>query len=106
MRLTVKLLVNITRLLAFVCFFSSSTYLHTAPKNPVAMYGEPKYSKGFSHFEYANPQAPKGGQLRMHTIVSFHSFKNFVSRAQAAIGTRYLYEILTVDTQDKLYAHN
>lgn|SRR5699024_6834322 len=101
MRLTVKLLVNITRLLAFVCFFSSSAYLHAAPKNAVAMYGEPKYSKGFSHFEYANPQAPKGGQLRMHTIGSFDSFNSFVARGQAAIGTRYLYDTLTVASQDE-----
>lgn len=101
MRLTVKLLVNITRLLAFICFFSSSAYLHAAPKNAVAMYGEPKYSKGFSHFEYANPQAPKGGQLRMHTIGSFDSFNSFVARGQAAIGTRYLYDTLTVASQDE-----
>lgn len=101
MRLTVKLLVNITRLLAFICFFSSSAYLHAAPKNAVAMYGEPKYSEGFSHFEYANPQAPKGGQLRMHTIGSFDSFNSFVARGQAAIGTRYLYDTLTVASQDE-----
>lgn len=96
-----KLLVNITRLLAFICFFSSSAYLHAAPQNAVAMYGEPKYSEGFSHFEYANPQAPKGGQLRMHTIGSFDSFNSFVARGQAAIGTRYLYDTLTVASQDE-----
>ena len=33
-----------------------------------AIIGEPKYAAGFSHFDYVNPQAPKGGTLTLAAI--------------------------------------
>ncbi len=30
-----------------------------------SVWGEFKYQPGFTHFDYVNPQAPKGGELRM-----------------------------------------
>lgn len=30
-----------------------------------ALWGQPQYPAGFSHFSYVNPQAPKGGELRL-----------------------------------------
>ena len=30
-----------------------------------ALWGDLKYPPGFVHFDYANPQAPKGGELRL-----------------------------------------
>ena len=30
-----------------------------------ALWGDLKYPPGFSHFGYVNPQAPKGGELRL-----------------------------------------
>ena len=30
-----------------------------------ALWGEPLYPPGFAHFAYVNPQAPKGGELRL-----------------------------------------
>ncbi|MBV8626364.1 MAG: ABC transporter substrate-binding protein, partial [Paraburkholderia sp.] len=29
----------------------------------IAQYGEPKYPADFKHFDYVNPDAPKGGTL-------------------------------------------
>ena len=31
----------------------------------IAMHGEPKYGPEFTHFDYVNPQAPKGGRIRL-----------------------------------------
>ena len=31
----------------------------------LAMHGEPKYGADFEHFDYANSQAPKGGQVKL-----------------------------------------
>ncbi|UZE25888.1 extracellular solute-binding protein [Pseudomonas sp. B21-056] len=40
-----------------------------APQHALTVYGEPaRYPEGFSHFVYANPQAPKGGTLRRSAI--------------------------------------
>lgn len=82
-------------------FFTLSA---TAQPNAVAMYGEPKYQENFSHFAYANPHAPKGGILRMHSLGSFDSFNNFVARGQAAAGTHYLYDTLTVASKDEPFS--
>ena len=32
-----------------------------------------KYPAGFSHFDYVNPKAPKGGRVRLATLGSFDS---------------------------------
>jgi microcin C transport system substrate-binding protein len=43
----------------------SATTAQAAPQHALTVYGEPaKYPAGFSHFAYANPQAPKGGIMR------------------------------------------
>ena len=37
----------------------------------IAMHGEPKYPAGFAHFDYVNPEAPKGGAIRLGIQGSF-----------------------------------
>ncbi len=47
------------------------------PVHGLALYGEPKYGPGFTHFAYANPNAPKGGTLTRASIGTFDSFNAF-----------------------------
>lgn len=62
--------------LAFSYIFSStlalllaSSVVIAAPQPYLTVYGEPaKYAAGFTHFDYANPNAPKGGSLRRSAI--------------------------------------
>ena len=43
--------------------------VYASPQHALTVYGEPaKYPANFSHFEYANPLAPKGGSLRRSAI--------------------------------------
>ena len=37
----------------------------------LAMNGQPKYGAEFTHFDYAFPDAPKGGTVRMAAIGTF-----------------------------------
>ncbi|WP_263263766.1 extracellular solute-binding protein [Pseudomonas sp. RIT-PI-S] len=52
----------------FVCCalaLSATACALAAPQQALTVYGEPaKYAPGFEHFDYVNPQAPKGGSLR------------------------------------------
>src|SRR5690554_3616611 len=41
-----------------------------APVHGIAMHGELKYPENFSHFDYVNPDAPKGGTLRMSVVAN------------------------------------
>ena len=34
----------------------------------ISMYGDLKYPAGFTHFQYANPDAHKGGELRGQVV--------------------------------------
>ncbi|MBH1965663.1 MAG: ABC transporter substrate-binding protein [Comamonadaceae bacterium] len=42
-----------------------------------ALWGELKYPAGFTHFEYVNPQAPKGGELRMVSNTRYSTFDKY-----------------------------
>ncbi len=52
----------------------------------IAMHGAPKYAEGFGHFDYVNPNAPQGGQLRLGVAGTFDSLHPFIVRGQAPQG--------------------
>ncbi|MDO5528842.1 MAG: extracellular solute-binding protein [Paracoccus sp. (in: a-proteobacteria)] len=50
------------------------------PSHGIAMYGEPALAADFAHLPYANPDAPKGGAIRMAEPGSFDSLKPWILR--------------------------
>ena len=70
-----------------------------------AAYGEPKYPKDFKHFDYVNPDAPKGGLLRLRNPdrrQSFDKFNYFTIRGNAPAGMGiFMFEPLTVLSADE-----
>lgn len=77
-----------------------------APVHGIAMHGELKYPEGFSHFDYVNPDAPKGGTLRMSVVANgFDSFNPFVIRGVAAAGvSTYVYDTLLESSADEPFS--
>lgn len=69
-----------------------------------ALIGEPAYPTDFQHFDYVNPDAPKGGLLRLSTTGSFDSFNPVVSRGELAAGTTLVFETLMERAQDEVSA--
>ena len=51
----------------------------SAPMHGIALYGQPKYGPDFTHFDYVNPNAPKGGEARFSAIGSFDTFNQVMS---------------------------
>src|SRR5262245_44846143 len=43
----------------------------------IAMYGDLKYQPGFKHFQYVNPEAPKGGDVKMAAFGTFDTLNPF-----------------------------
>ena len=81
------------------------------PSHGLAMHGAPKYPAGFRHFDYANPDAPKVGHLRLPAVQSsgFDSLNPFVIKGIPAAGLRrlgssYLYDSLTVQSDDEAFS--
>lgn len=56
----------------------------------LAMHGEPKYPPDFTNLEYVNPDAPKGGTLRLARTGSFDSLNNHIITGTAAEGLAML----------------
>jgi len=48
------------------------------------MYGETKYRPGFTHFDYANPDAPKGGEVHEAAFGTFDSLNAFILKGNPA----------------------
>ena len=67
----------------------------------ISLYGEPKYTENFSNFDYANPNAPKQGELVMAEMGSFDSLHQFIDLGKKPRGLFWLYDRLTVRGHDK-----
>lgn len=52
----------------------------------LAMHGAPKYPEGFAHFDYVNPEAPKGGRLKLAALGTFDSLNPFILRGTPPLG--------------------
>jgi microcin C transport system substrate-binding protein len=72
------------------------------PAHGLALYGEPDYKAGFSHFRYADPDARKGGDIRLHEVGTYDSFNPFVLRGVPATPIGYTYETLMVPSDEPL----
>lgn len=60
------------------------------PVHAVALHGTPKYGPDFTHVDYVNPEAPKGGTLKLNAIGSFDSLNPFIVKGTPAAGLNFL----------------
>lgn len=70
----------------------------------MAMHGEPKYPAEFTHFEYANPNAPKKGSVKFGAIGTFDSFNPFISKGDPAPAVNLIFDTLTTSSQDEPFS--
>lgn len=66
-----------------------------------AQLGTAKYAAGFTHFDYANPAAPKGGSVTLSAIGTYDNFNRAAMRGNPAIGTDNLYDRLFTSSDDE-----
>ena len=74
------------------------------PRHGLSVFGDLKYPPGFEHFDYVNPDAPKGGRLAMvgsGGTKTFDSFNNFILKGDRAQGLDYLYDSLMARAMDE-----
>jgi microcin C transport system substrate-binding protein len=67
----------------------------------LALNGSPKYGAGFSHFDYVNPDAPKGGTITFHAVGTFDNFHRYALRGVSSAGSSVLYDSLMVQSEDE-----
>jgi peptide/nickel transport system substrate-binding protein len=91
-------------LAALLAVFAPGVPLFAAePTHGLAMHGAPALPEDFDHFPYADPQAPKGGRLRVGLAGTFDSLNPFNvksgSTAQGLIGN--VFQGLMARSQDE-----
>lgn len=84
--------------------FSLSLQAETPATYGLAMHGTLKYPANFSHFDYVNPDAPKGGRLLESSIGTFDSLNPFIVKGTVAEGTGLLYDTLMARALDEPFS--
>jgi microcin C transport system substrate-binding protein len=70
-------------------------------KHALTLFGEPKYKVGFKHFDYVNPAAPKGGQVKLAYPLTFDSLNPFILKGLAAPDISQIYDTLMTVSFDE-----
>ena len=73
-------------------------------RHALSLFGEVKYPAGFKRFDYVNPDAPKGGSVRMISIGTFDNFNIAVAGVKGSIApaAAMIYETLMARSQDEV----
>ena len=53
----------------------------------ITLYDDIKYPAGFKHFDYVNPNAPKGGKVRLYQLGTFDSLNPFTFKGDSVAVT-------------------
>ena len=77
---------------------------HGTTSHGLAMHGDLKYPASFTHFDYVNPDAPKGGDIRMGAQGSFDSLNQFIVKGSSAAGIGAIYDTLMVSSADEAFS--
>ena len=59
-----------------------------------ALWGDLKYPPGFAHFDYVNPDAPKGGELRMVSNLRYSTFDKYNPFTMKGSAPAYLGDLI------------
>jgi len=88
--------------LAWVPASAGMTAAAYADQHCLTLYGDCKYQTGFTHFDYTNPNAPKGGSVKLAEVGSFDNLNPFILNGVKVPGIAdYLFESLMVQSFDE-----
>lgn len=73
------------------------------PVHALAMHGDPKYPADFTHFEYTNPAAPKGGTLRLAAMGTFDNLNPYILKGVGAPGSMLPFQTLLTNASDEAF---
>lgn len=71
-------------------------------RHGVSLTGELRYPAGFSHFDYVNPSAPKGGDLKLAATGTYDTFNPILEKGEAAPGLSLVFDTLMKEAEDEV----
>ena len=86
----------------------------TGERHGISAFGDLKYSADFAHFDYVNPDAPKGGTFSLigtnrqnnQNFLTFNTLNSYILRGDAALGMERTFASLmtsALDEPDSMY---
>jgi microcin C transport system substrate-binding protein len=86
---------------------SAAAQTTAAPKtwrHGLSLFGDLKYPAGFKHFDYVNPNAPRGGMARQIAFGTFDNFNYVVAgvKGSVAAGLNNIYDTLMAQAMDEV----
>ena len=92
-------------LVAFTCLMVSASAVRAEPRHGIAMHGEPGYAADYRHFSYADPNAPKGGDITLAVTGTFDSTNPLIIKGVPAAGVRaHVFESLMARALDEPFS--
>ncbi|WP_145188853.1 extracellular solute-binding protein [Pseudomonas sp. URMO17WK12:I11] len=93
---------RLARSLLLACLSLPALVALAAPQHALTLYDEPpKYPANFKHFDYVNPDAPKGGTFRQSSFGGFDSLNPFINKGVAADNISSIYDTLMRQSLDE-----
>src|SRR5580693_9457699 len=86
-------------IVALLLVFTGAAQAATTPG--MSLFGDLKYGPDFKHFDYVNPDAPKGGTMRYSAIGTFDTLNPFVVKGVPAAGVGQIFDTLAVASEDE-----
>ena len=71
-------------------------------RHGLSLFGDLKYPEGFKQFEYVNPNAPKGGLVRLSREGSFDTLNFAITKGTLAAGLGFIYDTLMSSALDEV----
>lgn len=87
-----------------------TAHAQTATPTPsISMHGDVKYGSDFKHLDYVNPDAPKGGTLKLHAVGTYDSLNPFIIKGTPAslltfLGQSQIYDSLMEQSNDEPFS--
>jgi microcin C transport system substrate-binding protein len=72
-----------------------------AGNHGLSLFGDLKYGPDFKNFDYANPNAPKGGTMHFSAIGTYDTLNPFVVKGIAASNVGQIFDTLMLPSQDE-----
>jgi microcin C transport system substrate-binding protein len=82
----------------------ADTATPTTRSHAIAMYGEPKYPVGFTHFDYTSDKAVRGGTLALGSQGNFDSLNPYIPKGNPADKLGLVYDTLMEQSADEAFS--
>src|SRR5215472_6673198 len=84
-----------------VALAGASAVARAQSQHGLSLFGDLKYPAGFKHFDYVNPDAPKGGSVKYAATGTFDSFNPFILKGVPVDGTDLMFDTLMAGSDDE-----